>query len=172
MFLIKEIRNIVKELECLPLAVDQAAAYIAALQLPITHYLPRYRKQFAKIAGHKPRGRRNYKESVLTTWETSFAAVQQENPEAAELLTMCSFLNNEDIWEDMLLKATGLQDNGLYFSSVGRPCTDLLCHWQNEGWRRCSWCCSLTHLQSVREILKASGYIVLYTVGQVNVCHH
>ena len=62
--------------------------------------------------GEKPRGKRNYQASVLTTWEISFAAVQLENPHAAELLTTCSFLNNEDIWEDMLLKGMGLQDDG------------------------------------------------------------
>lgn len=110
-----EVQKIVKELDCLPLAIDQAAAYIAACQIDIAHYLPRYKLQFAEVMGKKPRGKRNYEASVLTTWEISFASVRQENPQAAELLTTCSFLNNEDIWEDMLLKGMGLQNDGWYF---------------------------------------------------------
>jgi|SRR5882762_7289493 len=126
MFLLEEVRMIVKELDCLPLAVDQAAAYVAARQLDIVRYLPRYKQRFMGVMGEKPRGKRNYKASVITTWEISFAAVQQENPQAAELLTTCSFLNNEDIWEDILLKGMGLQDDGQYFSNITRPHADYV----------------------------------------------
>ena len=39
---------------------------------------------------------------MVTTWEISFEAIQAEDPRAARLLLLCSFLNNEDIDADFL----------------------------------------------------------------------
>ena len=40
--------------------------------------------------------------TVVTTWEISFEAVQKEDPQAAELLLLCSFLSNKDINSEFL----------------------------------------------------------------------
>ena len=36
--------------------------------------------------------------SILTTWTVSFNEVQKKCPEAANLLTLWGFLDNQDIW--------------------------------------------------------------------------
>lgn len=48
-------------------------------------------------------------DTVFTTWEISFQAIEEENKDAAKLLLLCSFLSNNDIWYDML--CYGLEDS-------------------------------------------------------------
>ena len=38
------------------------------------------------------------------TWEISFEAIRKERPEAAELLLLCGFLANNDLFDAMFLK--------------------------------------------------------------------
>lgn len=42
-----------------------------------------------------------YKESVLTTWETSFSAVQARSPNAANLFLLVCWLNPNDVFEEL-----------------------------------------------------------------------
>lgn len=91
---------IAKALGFLPLALDQAGAYISEAQLQLSDYLPRFENEFKRIAGKRPPGVAwQYGErTVLTTWEMSF---KQLTPAAQELLLLCAFLDNEDIWEGL-----------------------------------------------------------------------
>jgi hypothetical protein len=50
-----------------------------------------------------------YSESVLTTWETSYAAVASQCAEASVLMTMLSFLSFDDIYLE-LFRAGAVQD--------------------------------------------------------------
>lgn len=60
---------------------------------------------------------------MFTTWEISFQAIKAENEAAADLLLLCSFLSNEDIWEEMLRRGQNLEEDGrlsfymVYFSN-------------------------------------------------------
>jgi hypothetical protein len=40
-------------------------------------------------------------ETVFTTWEISFAAINKTLPGAADLLLVCSFFANNDLWEEL-----------------------------------------------------------------------
>jgi len=51
--------------------------------------------------------------SVFATWEISFNTIQDKNPEAAKLLLICGFLNNEDIWEELLKRGMTLETHGM-----------------------------------------------------------
>lgn len=92
---------IVQKLGGLPLALDQAGAYINSVQISYSQYLERFESAFAKIAAKRPpKSVWQYREDTLfTTWEISFAALR---PGAQELLLLCGFLDNEDIWEGLL----------------------------------------------------------------------
>jgi hypothetical protein len=57
-----------------------------------------------------------YNDTVFTTWEISFSAVQEMQPAAADLLTMCSFLSNEDIWEGLIARYGTLHGKRCYYS--------------------------------------------------------
>lgn len=66
---------------------------------------------------HKKGPNRGYKRSIYASWEISFDAIRRERPEAAELLLLCGFLTNNDIFETMLLR--GLKhasDGGSFFN--------------------------------------------------------
>ena len=85
----------------LPLALEQAGAYIGIQQLTLAGYLKKSPK--FKIL-HKNWIRLGYRSSIVATWEISFKAIRKERPEAAELLLLCGFLANDDLFEAMFLK--------------------------------------------------------------------
>ena len=55
-----------------------------------------------------------YREGVLTTWEVSFNAIKEENPKSAELLLLCGFLGNDDIFEEMIHHGWKLDNDGMF----------------------------------------------------------
>jgi hypothetical protein len=109
-----EAQKIVRRLGQLPLAIHQAGAYLRKLRKPLKDYLPLFEQNMKYILSKKPldatwayRG-----DTVFTTWEISFKAIQDVCPTSAELLLICSFLSNEDIWEDLLRRGSKCLDNG------------------------------------------------------------
>ena len=82
--------NLARELGDLPLALEQAGAYIKETGISFPDYLERFKKDRKKLLGHgKPL---NYPDTVATTWVISFEAVQKERPVAGDLLNLCAFL--------------------------------------------------------------------------------
>src|SRR5207248_2631925 len=89
----------------LPLALDQAAAYIEENQCSLTDYLNLYQSRRSTLL--KRRGsfsKRDYPKSVATTWAISFEQVERDNPAAAELLRLCAFLHPDAIPEAMIVE--------------------------------------------------------------------
>jgi hypothetical protein len=80
------------ELGGLPLALDQAGAYLEETHCGLSAYQSLYRSRRAEM--HKERGGlvSDHPEPVATTWSLSFEKVEQQNPAAAELLRLCAFL--------------------------------------------------------------------------------
>ena len=101
-------RAIVREVGYLPLAIDQAGAYLYALQKPLESYLPLFKQSIKSVLNKRPPDAvwqyRN--ETVFTTWEVSFSALKQRDPTAAEFLLICSFLSSDDISEDLFTRAS------------------------------------------------------------------
>src|SRR5579859_5405416 len=88
-------RELVQEMDGLPLALDQAAAYIEETRCILSDYLQLYKTRQADLL--KRRGKytaeHDHPESVATTWSLSFEKVQQANAGAADLLRLCAFLD-------------------------------------------------------------------------------
>ena len=93
---------ITQELGGLPLALDQAGAYIDETQCSLADYLQLYRSQRAQLL--KARGGlvADHPEPVATTWSLSFAKVEQRSPAAADLLRLCAFLHPDAIPEEII----------------------------------------------------------------------
>jgi tetratricopeptide (TPR) repeat protein len=94
--------QLVQELGGLPLALDQAGAYMEETLSSLAGYLDVYRqKQFALL---RRRGGviEDHPESVATTWSLSFEAIERMNPAATDLLRLCSFLDPDAIPEELL----------------------------------------------------------------------
>jgi len=98
-------------LDGLPLALDQAAAYIEEHRSSFADYLSLYQTRREDLL--KRRGalsRRDYPKSVATTWSLSFEQVERTDPVAANLLRLCAFLHPDAIPEAMLLEGAAVLD--------------------------------------------------------------
>jgi hypothetical protein len=82
----------------LPLALDQAGAYISEQCLDMDGYMDLYAEGRAHLLRHRPpRAVWSYEETVFTTWEISFAAVSKLNTLAAKLLDVAAFFHSDDV---------------------------------------------------------------------------
>jgi hypothetical protein len=94
---------IVTELGGLPLAIDQAGAYIEETGESLSDYLALYREQRKDLlvrrggihADHVP---------VATTWDLAFKQIEATNPAAIDLMKLCAFLSSDAIAEEMLIE--------------------------------------------------------------------
>ncbi|KAF8453893.1 P-loop containing nucleoside triphosphate hydrolase protein [Kalaharituber pfeilii] len=101
---------IVQNLGYLPLAIAQAGAYISVQQCLFSHYLREYKTNFNHLLSRKWKVGKDDR-SVFATWELSFNAIKNQNPKAAKLLSLCAFLDNNDICEDFLRRGMNLATN-------------------------------------------------------------
>jgi hypothetical protein len=89
------------ELGGLPLALEQAAAYMHASGRSITSYLELFRKRRADLLSRGEAA--GYDKQVATTWSLAFAALGQDGP-AVRLLRLVACCAAEDIPLDLLLQ--------------------------------------------------------------------
>jgi tetratricopeptide (TPR) repeat protein len=95
-------KKIVQMMDGLPLAIDQAGAYILETKCGLSSYLDRHEKRRAELLNRRGRHFSGHPESVTTTFSLSLEKVQQANPAAAELLWLCAFLHPDDISEEII----------------------------------------------------------------------
>jgi tetratricopeptide (TPR) repeat protein len=97
-------RELVEEVGGLPLALDQAGAFIEETQCGLAGYLQLYRIRQAEVLKRRGRLVTDHPDSVATTWSLSFEKVEQANPVAADLLRLCAFLDPDAIPEELITK--------------------------------------------------------------------
>jgi tetratricopeptide (TPR) repeat protein len=97
----KEGREIVKELGYLPLAIDQAAAYIRTSQ-NIFEYRKIYEKQRMDVLRYRPPGNYDYTHTVATTWRISLDRLKTEFPGAVDLIRLFAFMNPDEVLVDFI----------------------------------------------------------------------
>jgi tetratricopeptide (TPR) repeat protein len=88
----------------LPLALEQACAYVEVEQLPLAAYLELLREDAGELfaEGRPP----DYQHTVVTTWARSFTALAERSPAAHELLRLLAFLGPDSISRDLLAEGT------------------------------------------------------------------
>ncbi|HEU5376413.1 MAG TPA: hypothetical protein VFV38_13290 [Ktedonobacteraceae bacterium] len=94
-----------EELGRLPLALDQAGAYIEETQCSLADYQQQYRTRRAELLARRGIIVDDHPEPVATTWSISFAKVEAANTTAAKLLRICAFLAPDAIPEELLAEA-------------------------------------------------------------------
>lgn len=112
--------SIVRELDGLPLALEQAGAYIEINQSTLQAYLKAYQQRQTAIL-QKPI--QQYSRSVATTWSLNFEQVERDNPRAADLLRCLAFLAPDAIPEELLI--TGASEFGPNLQAFGSDDTLL-----------------------------------------------
>jgi tetratricopeptide (TPR) repeat protein len=118
--------SIVQRLDCLPLAIEQAGAFIRQVTRDYALFLESYEKNRKELHKWVPRGNRQYKYSVATTWFLSFNLIRETYPNIAKLFRILSFLNPDGIRIDFLVaSAKALEmdlrdiiENDVYRSNV------------------------------------------------------
>ena len=85
----------------LPLALEQAAAYIEETECSLSHYLVVFKEHQSELLA-KPSETQDYQSTVATTWELAFQRIEEEVPAAADLLNLCAFLASDDIPLDLI----------------------------------------------------------------------
>ncbi|GHO76463.1 tetratricopeptide repeat protein [Ktedonobacter sp. SOSP1-85] len=94
--------QITRELGGLPLALDQAGAYIDEAQTNLAEYFHLYQRRRAELLNERGEIAPDHPEPVATTWSLSFERVAQRNPAAADLLRLLAFLAPDDIPEEII----------------------------------------------------------------------
>jgi len=93
-------RALAKELGGLPLALEQAGAYIEACGSSCAKYFKLFRvRRQELLESAKPAT--DYPDTVATTWKISFESLRKECPEAADLMELCAFFAPEAIPFDL-----------------------------------------------------------------------
>ena len=99
-------KKIVQEMDGLPLAIDQAGAYIDETGCSLSHYLELYRANHARLLKRRGSPDSGYPASVATTWLISFKKVRQMNRASIELLQFLAFLAPDAIPESLIRHGT------------------------------------------------------------------
>lgn len=94
--------ELVRLLEGLPLALDQAGGYIEETGCSVADYLLRYNGQRKRLLARRGTHARAHPASVTTTLQLSIQWIEREHPAAADLLRLCAFLHSEAIPEELL----------------------------------------------------------------------
>jgi tetratricopeptide (TPR) repeat protein len=101
--------SLIHALDCIPLAIVQAAAYINRLwpRMTVAKYLGEFKTienqaQLLHKAAVDLRRDEQASNSVLITWQISFNHIRQKRPWAANLLSFMSFFNRQGIPEFMV----------------------------------------------------------------------
>ena len=97
-----ELAELAEELGYLPLALEQAAAYIDHNQVSAADYLRLFQTRRRELwANTEPPD--DYHATIATTWDIGFAEARQ-TPGAADLLHLCCFLAPNEIPLDLLVE--------------------------------------------------------------------
>ncbi|HET8840993.1 MAG TPA: helix-turn-helix domain-containing protein, partial [Ktedonobacteraceae bacterium] len=125
-------RTIASTMDGLPLALDQAAAYIEESQCCFVGFLSLLQHNTLQLLREHPASA-NYPYSVEKTFTLTFKSLCKQNQAAADILTLCCFLAPDEIPEALLLKGASYLSDELQavFSDPSRlheAFKDLLAH--------------------------------------------
>ncbi len=93
----------------LPLALDQAGAYIEENTYGLDDYLEEYQENKDLLDQRGELSQATHPDSVAVTFSLCFNKLQKKSPESAQLLEMCAFLAPDDIPEEIF--TDGLQQD-------------------------------------------------------------
>ncbi|MBO0790571.1 MAG: tetratricopeptide repeat protein [Ktedonobacteraceae bacterium] len=102
------VRQIVMLLGGLPLALDQAGAYILETGSSLEEYLALYEQRHTALLAWRGRVPVEHPDSVGTTFALAFERVERQSPAAVELLRLCAFLAPDAIPEALIVEGAEL----------------------------------------------------------------
>ncbi|MCP4661263.1 MAG: ATP/GTP-binding protein, partial [bacterium] len=98
----KAAAELAEELAFLPLALEQAGAYVLEQQLRFASYLTAYREQGLELLDRSRPVVEGHPDPVTTTWAMNMKEVGEASPASADLLRACAFLAPDDVPEEFV----------------------------------------------------------------------
>ena len=86
---------VAEKLGDLPLAIEQAGAWLAATAMPVATYLELLETQLPRVLEENPPP--TYQRTAAATWLLSLARLREQMPAAAKLMELCAFFAPEPI---------------------------------------------------------------------------
>ena len=80
----------------LPLALEQASAYMTEHGTPIEIYIKLFEEQQEEL-WKRETPPKDYRSTIMTTWEMAFKQIQESQPAAKQLLNLFAFFGPDDI---------------------------------------------------------------------------
>ncbi|MFF5359733.1 FxSxx-COOH system tetratricopeptide repeat protein [Streptomyces scabiei] len=96
----QEAERVAEAVGDLPLAVEQAAAWLAETATPVEEYLRLLSEQTSNVLNLNQAA--DYPNTVAATWLVSIARLQKRSPASVRLLQVCAFMGPEPISSDLL----------------------------------------------------------------------
>jgi len=96
--------QLARELGGLPLALDQAGAYLEETGCSLQQYLGLYQSRRADLLSRRGGVVSDHPDAVATTWSLSFASVERRSVLAADLLRLCAVLHPDAVPEELFLQ--------------------------------------------------------------------
>jgi hypothetical protein len=95
-------RALADAVQQLPLALEQAAAYIEESKIGIHAYLELYKRYKIDLFKERPdlleeRSQREQTQSIATVWEVALRSIEQKSTMAVALLKLCAFIPTEQV---------------------------------------------------------------------------
>lgn len=122
---LEQARTLSRLLGGVPLALDQAGAYIEETECGLAHYLNIYQLRHKEFLQQRGSASVDHPLSVATTWSLSFEQVRQVSPTAVALLQLLAFATPDAIPEECITRAVPVLgpelvaiDNPLQFDSA------------------------------------------------------
>ena len=112
------------EMDGLPLALDQAGAFIEETPSTLAEYLDLYQTEGERLRASRGDFVADHPESVTITFSLAFAKVTAASPAAADLLCLCAFLAPDAIPEEIF--SQGAPDLGTALSIVASRPLELI----------------------------------------------
>ena len=95
-----ELADLAQLLDNLPLALEQAAAYIERNRISPGRYAAQFREHPVRLLdASQPT---NYSRTIGATWSISIARIEEQQPTAVALLRLCAFLGPESVPRQLL----------------------------------------------------------------------
>jgi tetratricopeptide (TPR) repeat protein len=116
--------QLVSLMDGLPLALDQAGAYLEETQCSLAQYLDLYQQYHAQLLDRRGKTASDHPDSVATTFLISFDHIKRHRPDVAALLRFCAFLPPDAIFADAI--SAGAPDLGPLLGPVAADPVRLL----------------------------------------------
>ncbi|KAI1041163.1 hypothetical protein LB504_013207, partial [Fusarium proliferatum] len=106
--------TLLQELQCLPLAISQAGAYMRRMSMTAQQYLGLLRQgktrwEVLKVGGTDRHRRPEVSNSVLETWRISIERIRVESEMSYRILYVIAYVDNQDVSQELVMAAAADQ---------------------------------------------------------------